>query len=208
MVHEVPNCHYAFESGLPFPVIEHSTYFTPESLSRLVTSAGCKVGELQVTPGFLRMIATKTRDIKRLLLDQKDRQDLLTRDLTIAQQYVGRFKEYTELIDTHIEEARTSVEGRIAVYGAGYFFTNLVNFTKLDLEEIAFVCDSNPAKWGIVIPGLNEPVQAPTHISYPEIQLVIIATMSYQEILSRLNEYLGLGGNALYFAPQPTLFHP
>ena len=159
-------------------------------------------------PGTLHHVIIRGIEKRNIVDDQKDRQDLLTRDLTIAQQYVGRFKEYTELIDTHIEEARTSVEGRIAVYGAGYFFTNLVNFTKLDLEEIAFVCDSNPAKWGIVIPGLNEPVQAPTHISYPEIQLVIIATMSYQEILSRLNEYLGLGGNALYFAPQPTLFHP
>jgi hypothetical protein len=207
MAHEVPNCHYTLESGLPFFLPEHTTFFTPDSFVRLIESVGYEVDELQVTSGFLRTIATKIREAECLSLDSEDKQGSIRRDMAIARRYIERFNEQIEQVDAFFEEMR-SKQMRMAVYGTGYFFTNLVNFTSLDLGEITFACDSNVAKWGIMVPGLKDPVQPPDQIKYPDIGLVIIATQTYQEVLSRLKNYLDVGGNALYFAPQPTIVHP
>jgi hypothetical protein len=207
MAHEVPNCHYMLESGLPFFLPEHTTFFTPDSFVRLIKSVGYEVDELQVTSGFLRTIATKIREAECLSLDLEDKQGSIRRDMAIARRYIERFNEQIEQVDAFLEEMR-SKQMRMAVYGTGYFFTNLVNFTSLDLGEITFACDSNVAKWGIMVSGLKDPVQPPDQIKYPDIGLVIIATQTYQEVLSRLKDYLDVGGNALYFAPQPTLVHP
>lgn len=207
MVHEVPNSHYMLEIGLPFFLPEHTTFFTPDSFVRLIESAGYEVDELQATSAFLRIIAIKIREVDCLSLGLEDKQDSIARDLAIAQQYVKRFNEQIEQVDAYLKEMRTK-QVRMVVYGTGYFFANLVNFTSLDLGEIAFACDSNVAKWRIMVPGLKDPVQPPDQIRHPDIGLVIIATQAYQQVLSRLKSYLDAGGNALYFAPQPTLFHP
>jgi hypothetical protein len=207
MAHEVPNCHYVIENGLPFFLPEHTTFFTPDSFSRMIESGGCKVDELQITPGFLRIMASKTRDIACLCLSSEDKQDSPAVDLALAQQFSKRFNENMERVNVYVGDARAKELG-IAVYGTGYFFTNLVAFTNLGIGEILFGCDSNPVKWGTVVPGLKESVQPPDRVIYPEIGFVIISTQSYQPVLSRLKEYLDVGGNALYFSPQPTLVHP
>jgi SAM-dependent methyltransferase len=207
IAHEVPNCHYVFEAGLPFFLIEHTSFFTAGSLKRLGESAGYEVNELQVTPGFLRIMATKTREIDGLSLGWLGKEDSIAYDLALAQAYAKQFNENIDRVNVYLNEARARQLG-IAVYGTGYFFTNLLGFTSLDLGETLFACDSNPAKWGIMVPGLKESVQPPERISVREIGLVIIATQNYEGVLLRLKEYLDLGGNALYFSPQPTLVHP
>ncbi len=204
MAHEVPNCQYAFEHGIPFFLPEHSTFFTSNSLKRVAESAGFEVNHVQTTPGFLRMMATKTRKITGLSLRSGDSKASIAQDLRIAERFVEKFCELIRRADVCLEQAREKGLG-IAIYGVGYFFTYLSAFTTLNCEEIVCATDSNPSKWGTQFPCLREPVQPPERIRYPEIGLVVVATQSYEGVLSRLTPYLEQGGKALVFLPEPRV---
>ena len=55
------------------------------------------------------------------------------------------------------------------------------------------------------VPGVNAPVQSPDYLSFPEIGLVVVATQSYEGVLSRLKSYFDEGGVTLVFFPEPRV---
>lgn len=151
---EVPDCgSFLRRYDYSFPWEEHVSYFTEQSLSTMATRAGFAVLDVIRSPGALE-------DSLMAVLQKRGRRpralEMDTEGLSLFQAYRAKFTATREIWARWL--LKGSKDGaKIAVFGAGHQAIMFVNALGLN-ELVTTMVDDNPAKLGMVAPGMTAPV--------------------------------------------------
>lgn len=91
---------------------------------------------------------------------------------------------------------------RVVGYGATAKSATVTNFCGIGPELVAFVCDSTPAKQGLLTPGVHLPVLKPDAFAgpYPDYAL-LFAWNHAEEIMAKEQEFVAAGGRWICYVP-------
>lgn len=196
---EVPDCGLVMAEGAPFWMYEHPNYFTASSLLRGMQRHGFD-GTVTSHRGILRAVCRNTGEASLPT-------GSAAADIALAHDFRQKYRTYVASYDAVLAEVRR--QGlRMAVYGTGNYFTNLISSTSLDQSEIVAIYDSNPKKWNIEIEGLGLPITSPDNVGSDGAGVILLASASYRGMLDRIEPYLDQGGRALLPFPTPVLYQP
>lgn len=183
---EVPNVLASLAQGVPGDFChEHLNYFTPQSLAVALGRSGYTAVTVEERGPFLYACGVRSEKDPRELVEgfgiglARLREELLP-FLTSWQ---------TEKLDVY-------------VYGAGGHTTGLVS--RIVRCPVKGIIDSDPAKWGKVLPALRAPIFSPAHLETldPTRCVIVISSRVFQdEIASRLQPYVQRGMRVLVLYP-------
>jgi ABC-type hemin transport system substrate-binding protein len=92
----------------------------------------------------------------------------------------------------------------IAAYGAAAKGNTLLNYCGVGRDMIDFVCDRNPAKQGLFLPGTGIPVLGPDAVMERRPDVVVILPWNLKdEIAGQLGDIRTWGGR--FLVPIPTV---
>ena len=183
MYSEVPNAAFILKDLSLWDVIyEHCTYFTYESLRRLLTVNGFEVTDAFTGFGsqFLGMesIAGATFDPP-----PADLAELSSMVDLFGEEYRDRVAYWEQRLSDWNGEDK-----RVALWGAGSKGVTFLNLVK-GAADISAVVDINPRKRGKHIPGTGQQVLEPDDLGPLGIEVVLVMNPLYRdEIAARLAE--------------------
>ncbi|MEU6038453.1 class I SAM-dependent methyltransferase [Actinomadura sp. NPDC047616] len=92
---------------------------------------------------------------------------------------------------------------RVVGYAATAKSATLLNFCDIGPDLVPFICDTTPAKQGLVTPGKHIPVRPPGEFArpYPDYAL-LFAWNHAEEIMSKEREFRRAGGRWLMYVPR------
>lgn len=169
---EVPNLDMLLSEGLFAEFIpDHLYYFTQQTLTRLLESAGFEVlACTAVWHGYVLSAVVRKRPA--LSLDA-----LVNRQHQLKQQF-------HTLIDSHGPM-------RVAIWGAGHQALALISLMAIG-RKVRFVVDSAPFKQGRFTPATHLPIVGPDRLTPADIDLVLVLAASYSdEVISLIHNRHG-----------------
>ena len=189
---------------------EHVFYFTLCSLQPIFDRHDLRITTVERTPlhgGSLRLFVRQEHHeadetVAALLAEEKER------GVTSLAFYQG-FSDRADRIRKALREQITTLlaeDKTIAAYGAAAKGTILLNYCRLDTEQIAFVVDRSPHKQGRLMPGVHVPIVSADELAgrAPEVTL-LLAWNFMDEILGQQIAYRNAGGQFLIPIPKVRL---
>lgn len=185
---------------------EHLSYFCVAPLTRALQAAGLEPFRADLRAihgGTIRVyssVSPRANDgsVARLLADERRRgfQDPAT------------YKRFADSILVNRSELlalfkRLRGSGKtVAGYGASAKGNTLLNFFGLTKEDIAYIVDDNPKKYGYLTPGTHIPIVSPSAlVEKPCDSLLLLAWNFAAEIQKRTEAFKQAGGS--YILPVP-----
>lgn len=193
---QVPDVRRILAEGAFWDVYyEHCSYFSPASLGYLFRSAGFDV---------LRM--ESNYDAQYLTIEARPVTAALAIDPLQVSEEVGRLAEdvalYPERASGCVEYWRSMIEsvsrsgGRVALWGSGSKAVAFLSAVAM-ADEIEYLVDINPFRWGKRVPGSAKLIVGPEHLTRFPPDLVIAMNPIYRrEIAASLVEN-GCGSTVL-----------
>ena len=176
VVFEVPNALDMLQRADLWDVIyEHPIYFTPQSLERLMRSAGFDVSRVRPAYKGLFLIVEASPAAKPPdTLDSVGH--LLDKDVAgFAAAYTERLEQWGRQLDDIRSNGKRAV-----LWGAGARGDTFLNAIGI-AEEIPMVVDLNPRKWGKHMAGTGQPIHSPEDLKSQPPDVVVIANEIYLE---------------------------
>ena len=190
---EVPNVLFTLrQNGVWDLIYEHCSYFGPQSLRRLFTSAGFYVNDVRETFGgqYLRLEAVASNSNEYpLALDEADR---LAEDVAAFCAYRAKLIENWKVRFDHMRRSGQHA----VVWGAGAKGTIFIN-TLRDHHQIQYVVDINPHKQGSYISGTGQKIVPPEALREFRPDFIILMNPIYREEVERIVAALGLAPQLL-----------
>lgn len=183
---------------------EHITYFTTQTLHRLLQQANLKLSMSRayeypledsliavVRPGFAGPAASAS----------------VVAEIELAANFGKRFVGARERVRTDL--SRLQREGkRVAVFGAGHLAVKFLNL--FGVKDLVYcVVDDNPKKLGLCLPGSGLPVLPSSVLMDDNIDLCLLSVgpESEKKVVSAKHEYTARGGRfGSIFASSPMAF--
>lgn len=167
---------------------EHCSYFCPASLERLFRS--CSFDVLRMTGGFgdqylaiearavedakVADVFTRHEDVEHLAADAEVYTDVAARS---AADWEARIS------------AVTRAGGRVVLWGSGSKAVAFLSAVDAG-QEIEYLVDVNPHRWGKYVPGTGKQIVSPEYLSSYSPDLVIAMNPVYrEEIAADLNRF-------------------
>ena len=188
---EVPNFDYSLREKRPWDVLyEHCSYFTPASLALVCQRSGFEV--LQVREAFEGQFITI--DIRPLLTGHSPSLPIPS---IPTDQTIRKVKVFTQNYQQSIKAWRdkfTEIRDRgwrAVIWGAGA--KGLSFLTMLHIRnEIRYVVDINPGKWGMYMPITGQEIIPPEFLRTYRPEIVIIMNPVYQAEIEQTIAEMGL----------------
>lgn len=168
---EVPNVFTSLKEGVAGDFChEHLSYFTSQSMAITLGKAGFAETNIKSEGPFLFAIALKTEPTpEQLVLEYANNLNRLRRELAVF------FAEW-------------GLEGKeIYIYGAGGHTTGL--FNRVNDYRVNGVIDSDPSKWGKILPGIVKEIYPPgklASLDYKNTVIIISSRVFQEEIAANL----------------------
>jgi hypothetical protein len=191
---------------------EHFSYFSLYTVSKIFSSAGLRVYDLQELSthgGSLRVYGCHENDDRKTtlivgeLLNKEARRGL--RDISTYKVFQSRCNIIkNDLLIFLIEQQRA---GKIVVaYGAAAKGCTLLNYAGIKADLMPFVCDSALSKQGRYLPGSHIPICHQNEIKKHKPDFVLILPWNIkEEIKSQLSFIKDWGGRFIVAVPSINL---
>lgn len=182
---EVPNGGQLLEDRAIWDYIyEHVSYFTRDSLERVLTGAGFEV--LALSEDFGRQfLCAEVRPATGTAQDKPRQRHDWHETLGTAIPAMAR-----KLADWHHWAVEAQTQGRAAaIWGAGSKGVMFLNLLELrPPEPVAFVIDQNPNKHGRFVAATGHVIVGPEHLQNSPVEQVVLMNPIYRnEVGSRLS---------------------
>jgi hypothetical protein len=197
LVFEVPDC-TANLARQDYTMVweEHSLYFTPETVLRILAAAGCAYVGQEIHPfPFEDVIVTYAR--KSSTGDAAHAMPapaMAERNVALAQAFGQSFATWTQRYHRLFEEL-TRDGRRLAAYGAGHLTGAFLNFHAV-ADYFAFVVDDSPHKQGLLLPKCRLPIMPSSRLTANEVSACLfgLAPELENRIIARNSDYIAAGG--------------
>jgi len=186
---EVPSAGFVIRDGSVWDVIyEHCSYFTPDSLVRIVTDSAFDVLYCRETYGgqFLALEARPAGNTPPPVAASGTADEWCEQVLRFGQTLAERRRTWTD----RLAAAHASGK-RIALWGAGAKAVSFLNLVSV-VESIAYVVDLNPAKHGSFVAGSGHPIVSPDYLLENPPDLVVVMNPIYRDEIQRDIQAMGL----------------
>jgi SAM-dependent methyltransferase len=188
---------------------EHFSYFSLNTVSRIFTSAGLRVFDVEEMPthgGSLRVYGCHAGDARATtpaiaaVLAEEERRGLLR--VAIYREFQPRADQVkNELLAFLIEQKRAGK--RVAAYGAAAKGNTLLNYAGVKPDLLPFVCDAAPSKQGKFLPGVHIPILPPAALRARRPDVVLILPWNIvDEVVSQHGYVREWGGRFVVAVPE------
>jgi SAM-dependent methyltransferase len=190
---EVPNVLFTLrQNGVWDLIYEHRSYFAPQSLRRLFTSAGFHVRDVRETFGgqylSLEAVASNGNEYH----PAADETERLAADVIAFCEYRAKLIEGWKVM---FDQMRRSGQHAV-VWGAGSKGTIFIN-TLREYHQIQYVVDINPHKQGSYISGTGQKIVAPEALREHRPEFLILMNPIYRDEVERIVAGLGIAPRLL-----------
>jgi hypothetical protein len=188
---------------------EHVSYFTEDTLIRLLTRTGCTMEALWRYPGRLEdalvaVIRPAVANQRRLLNVASAAYDAPA-SCSAFEAYAAPFLNvraaYNEVL------AGEQLAGRVAIFGAGHQSIMFVNALRLE-GKISIMVDDDPRKHGYFVPGTGIPiVSSMAMLAHPDLALCLLGVSPRAEtkVMEKCAQFSARGGRFLSLFPGSDL---
>lgn len=190
---------------------EHVFYFSVHSVSELAQRCGLEVIDVEHLPvggGELRYRLARrgcyqTKPSVQYHLAREARAGLSQLETFVA--FAERVHSIARQLTDVLSECRARGQ-RVVGYGATMKSATVTNFCHITTELVEFVCDTTPAKQGLLTPGAHLPVRPPEAFAdpYPDVALMF-AWNHEAEIRAKEQAFTNSGGRWLRYVPEVAL---
>jgi SAM-dependent methyltransferase len=187
---EVPNALFTIKDmGIWDIIYEHCGYFSEHSLRQVFLRSGFNVSQVQSVFGdqFLCIDAVPTKDRR-----QDEKLDIYNKNelLNYVQAFSKKYREKTynwkqKLTDFSHDNLRT------VIWGAGSKGVTFLNALEVQ-DDIGYVVDINPHKWGRFVPGTGHEVVAPDFLKNYQPNNIIVMNPMYTEEVRSMVKSMGV----------------
>lgn len=190
---EAPKCYFSFE---------HVNYFTPTSLTNLMTRNGFEVDLLelfdngpQISPYYPVIASTWKKSTKKVEIINNFDEAVLIID-QFQQQADELIKKIQSIIDKVFNETQSE---RIALWGGGIHTSQLLGETSLGQHRIGCIFDNDPKKYGIKLHDTTiVKFDGDVEKLKKSIDAIIISSEASEDIIFEQIKYLQDSGLKVY----------
>lgn len=187
---------------------EHFYYFSAQSVSAAVGRFGFELVDVERLPvhgGQVRYTVARsgarvpTAAVEELLAWEAQRGLTSVETLLAFSRNVAEIR--TRLVDA-LQELRGAGQ-RVVGYAATAKSATVLNYCGIGPDLIDYVCDTTPAKQGLVTPGQRIPVRAHAEftVEYPDVAL-LFAWNHGEEVMAKERDFVDAGGRWLRYVPE------
>lgn len=199
LVFEVPDCTPTLE-GPDYTTIweEHVAYFTPATFRGALARLGFEVVTMESYPyPYENSLVAITRPLGGVLGETTDMQHELARAERFAAEFAGQRTVVRNFIGALRLQGR-----RIAVFGAGHLACMFINLMDV-ANDIEFVVDDHPGKWGLLMPGSHLPIRHSQDLMSEGIDICLssLSPESEEKVIAKQGPFLERGGQLLSLFP-------
>ena len=187
---EVPNAAYMLRELAIWDILyEHCGYYSPQSISCLLTRGGFKAPATDAVFGG-QFLTAETKPAARASVAGCASRDELEEMSAQVDAFAGEFT-------SKIEEWRRRLAGwygegkRIAAWGAGTKGVMFLNFVQAG-EQIPYIVDINPRKSGMYIVGTGQQIVPPEFLTDFQPEIVILMNAIYRDEIASMLQELGV----------------
>lgn len=170
---------------------EHISYFTRETLGRLLTWAALSPVELFAYPFQLEdSLIAIVRPLPGIASDFRP----LSRDLELGAEFAAHFLDSRDRVRNELGMLKRAGK-RVAVFGAGHLAAKFLNFFEL-ADIVDCVIDDNPNKLGMHMPGSGLVVRPSSILVDEKIDLCLLSLSpeSEKKVIAAKHAYVESGG--------------
>ena len=190
---EVPNVLFTLrQNGVWDLIYEHCSYFGPQSLGRLFTSAGFHVRDVRETFGGQYLSLEALASCGNEYHPAADGTERLAADVAAFCDYRAKLIEKWKVT---FDQMRQSGQHAV-VWGAGAKGTIFIN-TLREHHQIQYVVDINPHKQGSYISGTGQKIVAPEALREHRPDFLILMNPIYRDEVERIVAKLGVAPQLL-----------
>ena len=190
---EVPNVLFTLrQNGVWDIIYEHCSYFGPQSLHRLFTSAGFHVRDVRESFGGQYLSLEAVASDGNEYHPAPNETERLAADVAAFSAYRAKLIENWKV---RFDQMRRS-DQHAAVWGAGAKGTTFIN-TLREHHQIQYVVDINPHKQGSYISGTGQKIVAPEALREFRPDFLILMNPIYRDEVERIVAELGLAPQLL-----------
>ena len=187
---EVPNMAYTLRELAIWDIIyEHCGYYTPQSITCLLTRGGFDVLTTNDVFGgqFLTAEAFPAGQASaRGCSEEMDLQEMAS----LVDAFAGEFRQKVAYWRQRLDGWQNE-EKRIVAWGAGSKGVTFLNILQAQ-DQIPYIVDINPRKLGKFVVGTGQEIIAPDFLTAYQPDIVILMNPLYQEEIAQMLEELGV----------------
>lgn len=186
---------------------EHYSYYSFYTLEKIFAAHGLRtfdVTELPSHGGSLRIWVCHDLAHAATPAVEKLRQKEAAAGLQKLEGYRGFDAKVKRICQGFIDfvEQQELAGKQVAAYGAAAKGNTLLNVCNVTSEQICYVCDLNPAKQGLYLPGSHIPVFSPDKIRETKPDFLVIMPWNLaREITQQMQEITAWGGQFVTAIP-------
>jgi SAM-dependent methyltransferase len=189
---EVPNVSWSLRRSAFWDIYyEHHSYYSSVSFKHLFSSCGFRV--LKVRNGFggqyiwLEALFTPGRAAR-------NSDSSSSRELLKLHTDVKSFSANCQQVAEHARQIihTLTADRKVAVWGAGAKAVALLNFLNIMPDQIEFVVDINPRKWGAYIPGTAQRIVPPASLGEVKPDVILVMNPAYLSEIRETMKEIGI----------------
>jgi hypothetical protein len=186
---------------------EHYSYYSFYTLEKIFAAHGLRIFDVAELPshgGSLRLWVCHDLAHPATPAIEKMRQKEAAAGLQKLEGYRGFDAKVKHICQGFIDfvEQQELMGKQVAAYGAAAKGNTLLNVCNVTPEQIRYVCDLNPAKQGLYLPGSHIPIFSPDKIRETKPDFLVIMPWNLaREITEQMQEITSWGGQFVTAIP-------
>lgn len=195
---EVPNFNWSLREGAFWDIYyEHCLYFSSVSLRFLFSSCGFRVLKLRHGFGgqYLCIDARGEMGVERRRVQE-------TRTRTGVRALLSRVNAFSTDYGHLIEDTRRALNqvargSNLVVWGAGAKTVTFLNLLDMRRDQIEYIVDVNPRKWGAYVPGTGQQIVSPDSLRMSKPEVVLLMNPRYRSEIKSTMRRIGVTAKVL-----------
>ncbi len=195
---ETPNVHFYLEKGLiEVFSLQHLQGFSPSSLEHACREAGLNPLKIEETPDNIIVAAVKGSGEYFI---PKDTWCQVVQSFN--EKLNANRKKMTNIVSRYVSRRQ-----KICLWGAGGFGLAAMLLYEIPQQDISFIIDSDPSKWGMEYLHNDIPIISPDKAREQKPDIIIIASM-YSIDIERQIATMNFGAAVLTIFPDISVYEP
>ena len=186
---------------------EHVTYYTLNSFNRIAKKNGLKIVDIsfnEINGGSIEIICSKINSKHRA--NNKKISSIMEEEKKINLQSYKRFNERINNVKKTIKLFLSKIpKNKVIGYGASTKGNIVLNHCGINNQQLKFICDANPEKYGKYTPGSNIKIISKKHMRKLKPDYLFVLIWSFRsEVIKQEEQYIKRGGKLIFHLP---MFH-